>query len=57
MIRNLKIKLDWILNYKNNIEGTIKMLPNIKFNSDNYDVDSRIKYLKDNDIKVKYKVM
>ena len=53
----LRIKDFFIKSYRRGqIEATEKMLDNIRFDSDNYDVDSKIRFLDENDIRIKYKV-
>lgn len=50
--------LNIIKNYQSYKDALIKtktMMNNIKYNSDYYDLDSRINYLEKNNIKVKYK--
>ncbi len=54
----LKVLLNKLKNYQSRMDAvyeTKEMLNSIKLTGYNYDLDSRIRYLDNNNIKVKYK--
>ena len=54
----LKVLLNKLKNYQSRMDAvyeTKEMLNSIKITGYNYDLDSRIRYLDNNNIKVKYK--